>query len=85
MDTDLKRFHLHPGTDPTGNSMVTSSLVYIGTDGTVYRTGYNLCIHNSDGPVIVIGPADANPAYNLVQDAQTVTLPQGSLQVLIQS
>lgn len=85
MDMTLDKFHLRPGTDPTGNGMVTKSLVYVDAGGTEYRTGYNLCIHNSDGPILVIAPADANAAYTLVQTAQTVTVPAGGLQVLVQS
>ena len=76
---------LYPGTDPTGNNMETLAVYYIAADGTAKRSGVYLCVHNSDGPVVVFAPADADPGYNLTQTAQGVTLPAGSLQVLVQS
>lgn len=65
--------------DPTGNGMDALGLVFIDANGAVKNCGVHVVMHNSDGPQLVLGSADTDPAYTTTDAPTVVTIPGQSL------
>lgn len=72
-------FVLAPASDPTGHGQETLGILFVDSDGSTKRVGVYIVNHNSAGPILVLGPADSDPAYTLTASPTALTVPGSTL------